>query len=54
MAAAAGVEPATCSLGESRSIQLSYATASEAENNLQTALLRRLSGRSSLKKCYIL
>ena len=27
MAAAAGVEPATCSLGESRSIQLSYATA---------------------------
>ena len=28
MAAAAGVEPATCSLGESRSIQLSYATAS--------------------------
>ena len=26
MAAAAGVEPATCSLGESRSIQLSYAT----------------------------
>ena len=27
MAAAAGVEPATCSLGESRSIQLSYAIA---------------------------
>ena len=27
MAAAAGVEPETCSLGESRSIQLSYATA---------------------------
>ena len=31
MAAAAGVEPATCSLGESRSIQLSYATASCAK-----------------------
>ena len=30
MAAAAGVEPATCSLGESRSIQLSYATTSES------------------------
>ena len=28
LAAAAGVEPATCSLGESRSIQLSYATVS--------------------------
>ena len=31
MAAAAGVEPATCSLGESRSIQLSYATASSVD-----------------------
>ena len=29
MAVAAGIEPTTCSLGESRSIQLSYATASE-------------------------
>ena len=28
MAVAAGIEPTTCSLGESRSIQLSYATAS--------------------------
>ena len=27
MAVAAGIEPTTCSLGESRSIQLSYATA---------------------------
>ena len=35
LAAAAGVEPATCSLGESRSIQLSYVTASScfAEEN---------------------
>ena len=29
MAVAAGIEPTTCSLGESRSIQLSYATASK-------------------------
>lgn len=28
MAVAAGIEPTTCSLGESRSIQLSYATVS--------------------------
>ena len=35
MAVAAGIEPTTCSLGESRSIQLSYATASScfAEEN---------------------
>ena len=43
MAAAAGVEPATCSLGESRSIQLSYATAfrisskqAQAKNTCET------------------
>ncbi len=50
MAAAAGVEPATCSLGESRSIQLSYATASQAGNDLQTALYRRFPGQSNLEK----
>ena len=44
MAAAAGVEPATCSLGESRSIQLSYATASQVENDLQTEPVRRFRG----------
>ena len=36
MAVAAGIEPTTCSLGESRSIQLSYATVSKSsqENRL--------------------
>ena len=50
MAVAAGIEPTTCSLGESRSIQLSYATASHAGNDLQTALYRRFPGQSNLEK----
>ena len=35
MAVAAGIEPTTCSLGESRSIQLSYATVSDLSWNSQ-------------------
>ena len=40
MAAAAGVEPATCSLGESRSIQLSYATACFVVLRMKTSRIR--------------